>query len=430
MPGVSSRSGICHSIRERLPMLRYCSPSRAEKGYWYGLKRGVLPSQEISAGTGKAARLSGWTVPLPDGKLNGYITGAYVYNKMGLTEQVATTITIATPNPVRRFRFRNLDIECVKAYCTDYQDDSLVPYLRLLDAIKDMKHIPGTTGQDIYNRLKSLYFNEYSLPELEKSYLWRKITRHVSERWLQTYWATSGKPYCKRKWQRHFFPRHGSTWIIKRHKTNIYGFTFRQGSIQGNHRTGGWTFRLRTVARGKDYWVSKILRDISLSEYADKTYFKGGTSLSKAYGLIERFSEDLDLFVFTGDKGASKQAEKTLNKKLSKYIAELNSDIYKEDLSETGGNYRKLYFSYDNVFQGVGLKEHLEVEIKSCDLPDKNWCSTRRTSALSNRLWQPFLKASGKGTDKHLRAGKFWNAVHQSPKDYLRQGFKVSKIIL
>ncbi len=121
----------------------------------------------------------------------------------------------------------------------------------------------------------------------------------------------------------------------------------------------------------KDYWVSKILRDVSKSEYADKTYFKGGTSLSKGYGLIERFSEDLDLFVFTGDKGASKQAEKTLNRKLAKYIAETNSDIYLEELSETGGNYRKLYFAYDNVFQGVGLKEHLEVEIKSCDLPDK-----------------------------------------------------------
>lgn len=121
----------------------------------------------------------------------------------------------------------------------------------------------------------------------------------------------------------------------------------------------------------KDYWVSKILRDISLSEYADKTYFKGGTSLSKAYGLIERFSEDLDLFVFTGDKGASKQAEKTLNRNLSKYIAEHNNDIYQEALSESGGNYRKLYFSYNNVFQSIGLKEHLEVEIKSCDLQDK-----------------------------------------------------------
>ena len=145
----------------------------------------------------------------------------------------------------------------------------------------------------------------------------------------------------------------------------------------------------------KDYWVSKILRDISMSEYADKTYFKGGTSLSKAYGLIERFSEDLDLFVFTGDKGASKQAEKTLNKKLSKYIAELNSDIYKEDLSETGGNYRKLYFSYDNVFQGVGLKEHLEVEIKSCDLPDKKLMFYPADKRVIKPIVTSFLESIG-----------------------------------
>ena len=145
----------------------------------------------------------------------------------------------------------------------------------------------------------------------------------------------------------------------------------------------------------KDYWVSKILRDISMSEYADKTYFKGGTSLSKAYGLIERFSEDLDLFVFTGDKGASKQAEKTLNKKLSKYIAELNSDIYKEDLSETGGNYRKLYFSYDNVFQSVGLKEHLEVEIKSCDLPDKKLMFYPADKRVIKQIVTSFLESIG-----------------------------------
>ena len=123
----------------------------------------------------------------------------------------------------------------------------------------------------------------------------------------------------------------------------------------------------------KDYWVSKILRDISLSEYGAKTYFKGGTSLSKAYGLIERFSEDLDLFVFSGNKAASKQAEKTLNRNLSKYIIEQNKNLYQEDLSETGGNFRKLFFLYDNVFQSIGLKEHLEVEIKSCDLQDKQF---------------------------------------------------------
>ena len=145
----------------------------------------------------------------------------------------------------------------------------------------------------------------------------------------------------------------------------------------------------------KDYWVSKILRDISMSEYADKSYFNGGTSLSKAYGLIERFSEDLDLFVFTGDKGASKQAEKTLNKKLSKYIVELNNSIYKEDLSETGGNYRKLNFSYDNVFQSVGLKEHLEVEIKSCDLPDKKQMFYPADKRVIKPIVTAFLESIG-----------------------------------
>ena len=39
----------------------------------------------------------------------------------------------------------------------------------------------------------------------------------------------------------------------------------------------------------KDYWVCKILKEIALSEYKEKVFFKGGTSLSKAYGLIERF---------------------------------------------------------------------------------------------------------------------------------------------
>lgn len=145
----------------------------------------------------------------------------------------------------------------------------------------------------------------------------------------------------------------------------------------------------------KDYWVSKILRDISLSEYADKTYFKGGTSLSKAYGLIERFSEDLDLFVFTGDKAASKQAEKTLNKKLSKYIAKLNNDIYKDDLSEAGGNYRKLYFSYENIFQSAGLKEHLEVEIKSCDLPDKRLMFYPADKRVIKPIVTAFLESIG-----------------------------------
>jgi hypothetical protein len=101
-------------------------------------------------------------------KLDGYITGAYIYNKMKLTEQVATTVTFATTTPVRRFRFRNLDIECVKAYCPDFHDERLLPYLRLLDALKDIKNIPGTTQQEVFDRVLTLYFSSYTLSQLSE----------------------------------------------------------------------------------------------------------------------------------------------------------------------------------------------------------------------------------------------------------------------
>ncbi len=45
----------------------------------------------------------------------------------------------------------------------------------------------------------------------------------------------------------------------------------------------------------KDIWVVWSLRHLFTAPYASHLVFKGGTSLSKAYGVIERFSEDVDL---------------------------------------------------------------------------------------------------------------------------------------
>jgi hypothetical protein len=48
----------------------------------------------------------------------------------------------------------------------------------------------------------------------------------------------------------------------------------------------------------KDFWVCFTLRMLfSLEDLADKFVFKGGTSLSKVFGIIKRFSEDIDLSV-------------------------------------------------------------------------------------------------------------------------------------
>ncbi len=46
----------------------------------------------------------------------------------------------------------------------------------------------------------------------------------------------------------------------------------------------------------KDYWVTQVLRALN-TRHAGAFVFKGGTSLSKGYGLIERFSEDVDILV-------------------------------------------------------------------------------------------------------------------------------------
>lgn len=70
---------------------------------------------------------------------------------------------------------------------------------------------------------------------------------------------------------------------------------------------------LQAFSVEKDFWVCWTLRELfGLSGVGEHLTFKGGTSLSKAWGLIERFSEDIDLIVakealgFGGDAAPDK----------------------------------------------------------------------------------------------------------------------------
>lgn len=49
----------------------------------------------------------------------------------------------------------------------------------------------------------------------------------------------------------------------------------------------------------KDFWVTEVLRGVARhsAETGVSAVFKGGTSLSKAFGLIRRFSEDIDMII-------------------------------------------------------------------------------------------------------------------------------------
>jgi predicted nucleotidyltransferase component of viral defense system len=48
----------------------------------------------------------------------------------------------------------------------------------------------------------------------------------------------------------------------------------------------------------KDLWVCWTLKQIfTIEQFNERLLFKGGTSLSKVFGAIQRFSEDIDLAV-------------------------------------------------------------------------------------------------------------------------------------
>ncbi|MFH1653573.1 MAG: nucleotidyl transferase AbiEii/AbiGii toxin family protein [Pseudomonadota bacterium] len=84
----------------------------------------------------------------------------------------------------------------------------------------------------------------------------------------------------------------------------------------------------------KDYWVTEILRILQLSKYAGDFIFKGGTSLSKGYNLINRFSEDVDLlFIVTPEISSKKKKRGTLKdvQNLISQISDLEFDAGNND---------------------------------------------------------------------------------------------------
>lgn len=90
----------------------------------------------------------------------------------------------------------------------------------------------------------------------------------------------------------------------------------------------------------KDWWVTFTLRAVFSSPLGKNLVFKGGTSLSKSWNLIERFSEDIDLGLdrevlgFTGD--LSKSQIQKLRKTASKFISTEFKDLIGKALEEIG----------------------------------------------------------------------------------------------
>jgi len=100
---------------------------------------------------------------------------------------------------------------------------------------------------------------------------------------------------------------------------------------------------LPAVAVEKDWWVTIVLHALFSLSYAEHLSFKGGTSLSKCYNLIERFSEDVDIAMnreklgFTGTLSKTQISDK-LRRAACKFVREeLQFDV-KNQLEINGIN--------------------------------------------------------------------------------------------
>lgn len=100
---------------------------------------------------------------------------------------------------------------------------------------------------------------------------------------------------------------------------------------------------MKAFAVEKDWWVSRTLEIIFKMDIAKHLVFKGGTSLSKAWKLINRFSEDIDLaidkeFFFISGRGWSKKEITKLRKEAGSYSTGTFFEALKEEFRKKGFN--------------------------------------------------------------------------------------------
>jgi hypothetical protein len=135
----------------------------------------------------------------------------------------------------------------------------------------------------------------------------------------------------------------------------------------------------------KDFWVCWTLKHLfEHPELSKQLIFKGGTSLSKVYGLIDRFSEDIDLVLDwriaggeqdpMGERSNTKQRKlnETLNAQACVYIAETMLPLLSEALGshcslEVNSNEKDqghiIRVEYPKTSNAEGLLPYIQLEI-------------------------------------------------------------------
>ncbi len=110
----------------------------------------------------------------------------------------------------------------------------------------------------------------------------------------------------------------------------------------------------------KDYYVTLLLRNLVTHE--PNIVFKGGTSLSKCYKLIKRFSEDIDLNYDNHGKKLTERMRKNLSKIVAESGSVLQLELVNSEEIKSRREFNKYMFQYESSYALGTLKPLLIVE--------------------------------------------------------------------
>ncbi|MDD2953689.1 MAG: nucleotidyl transferase AbiEii/AbiGii toxin family protein [Parabacteroides sp.] len=116
---------------------------------------------------------------------------------------------------------------------------------------------------------------------------------------------------------------------------------------------------IRPIYIEKDYWITRSLRLMAQNPNADKAIFKGGTSLSKAHNIGNRFSEDIDIAILDADTLSGNQL-KILIKRIAKEMTIGLEEVTVPGVTSKGSRYYKAMYTYPNVL-GKAIKETVNI---------------------------------------------------------------------
>lgn len=133
---------------------------RFAKGKFYVAKKGLLGKRKPS--DNELIR----TFLYKEGRIRGYITGASLYNSLGLTTQVPRTITLAYNGGRQEKDFGTIRVKTVVTRIPIREED--VVLLQYLDVLKDIKSIPDS---DINLSLRVMSKKLGELPQSDQSQL-------------------------------------------------------------------------------------------------------------------------------------------------------------------------------------------------------------------------------------------------------------------